>query len=229
MDEYDNGSISEAAFVSAVDVLDRLLRISMKIRNPRTRTGSSKAFQYTNVDPDTGVNLIDRYYDYDKSHVKEFLAHHCKDRIIETEDHFLLERLARANMRRRQQFAYWSYHKLNLVRRSEETREKLITAVNRDLTIPRLAFATPMTDSMSEHSRPTTATHLDASKIKLDDAESVISTVSAYLPSTAEGVEDIPIPGPPEKFTSQIGLEEFECPYCFTICSKRDLLPSAWK
>ena len=201
----------------------------MKIRNPKTRTGSSKAFKYTNVDPDTGVNLIDRYYDYDKSHVKELLAHYCKVKVVDIEDHFLLERLARANVRRRQQFAYWSYHKLNLVRRSEKTREKLITAVNRDQIIPRSAFVTPMADSMSEHSRPTTATYLDASKIKLDDAESVISTASAYLPSTTEGMEDVPIPVPPEKFTSQIGLEEFECPYCFTICSKRDLSPSAWK
>jgi hypothetical protein len=86
-----------------------------------------------------------------------------------------------------------------------------------------------MADSMSEHSRPTTATHLDASKIKIDDAESVISTASAFLPSTAEDMEDIPIPAPPEKFISQISLKEFECPYCFTICSKRDLSPPAWK
>lgn len=196
MDEYENGSINEAAFVSAVDVLDRLLRISMKIRNPKTRTGSSKAFQYANVDPDTGINLIDRYYDHDKSHIKELLADYRKAKVTEVEDHFLLERLAQANMRRRQQFAYWSYHKLNLVRRSEEIREKPTTTVIRDQTIPRPAFATPTADSISQHSRPTTATHLDASKMKLDDAESVISTASAFLPLTAEDMEDIPIPPP---------------------------------
>lgn len=42
LDSYDDETTSETAFSSIVDCIDRLFRLSMKVRNPAMRIGLSK-------------------------------------------------------------------------------------------------------------------------------------------------------------------------------------------
>lgn len=67
--------------------------------------GFTKAQDFREIDQDTGVDLIDRFADYDRDHVEEVFRHYRPKSIPdEIANHFLVQRLAKANTRRRQQF-----------------------------------------------------------------------------------------------------------------------------
>lgn len=217
LDGYDDGTVAEAAFTSAVDCIDRLYKLSMKVRNPTARTGLSKGYAYRKIDEETSLDLFDCFANLqiDEAHIKS--VYFYKPGINESAS-YLLSRLAKANNQRRRQFAYWSQHKLNLVKRS------------RKITIPQKPFQMPpdiATSSASKYSRPTTATQLDRDKINLDDAMSAISINIHDIMDSA--CDFIVFPDPPEKYTSQQMLKEFECPYCYTTSSRRLLNKQEWR
>jgi hypothetical protein len=234
LDDYADEKISEAAFTSVVDAIDRLFRISIRIRNPKTRTGSSKAFQYRNVDPDTNVDLIDSFRQYDRGHIEELFTQSQGiaegEKKSQIKNAFLVDRFSQANIKRRQQFAYWNDHRLKHARRTERARQQMATNAN---TVPELIQRehTPMRiPAVSEHSKPTTATYLDARKVRIDeDVQSVSTVASAFTIAAMDDDQDVQFPAPPQQYASQKTLKEFECPYCFTICSTKDLRPLAWK
>jgi hypothetical protein len=226
LDGYDEGTTAEAAFTSAVDCIDRLFRLSMKVRNPTTRTGLSKGYAFRKIDEDTGLDLFDcfAYHNIDEEHIKNVLQIY-KPRQSSTEGlaSYLVTRLAKANNQRRRQFAYWSQHKLNLVKR----KDKVKPIQQQQVRMPAMLQA----PSISQHSKPTTATQLDHAKINLDDdAWSAASTMSMNIPELVDSSRDfIVFPDPPEKYASQEYLKEFECPYCYTICSRRLLNQREWR
>ena len=227
LDGYDNQTTTEAAISSAVDCIDRLFRISMKVRSPATRTGLSKGYSFTQIDEDTKLDLFDRFVDLriDEKHIKHILQTYRPNLIFADDPAlFLIARLGRANNLRRRQFAYWSQHKLNLVRRTG--KEKAVQQRHYD---QRLQAIQPQ--SISDRSRPTTATQLDRANVNLgDDTQSDISTVSMNISDNASTWGDLLVfPDPPEKYRSLQDLKEFECPYCFTVCSRRLLSPREWK
>ncbi len=49
LDGFDNETTPEAAFASVVDCIDRLFRLSMKVRNPALRTGLSKGYAFSKL------------------------------------------------------------------------------------------------------------------------------------------------------------------------------------
>jgi hypothetical protein len=75
-------------------------------------------------------------------------------------------------------------------------------------------------------SRPSTATYLDVSKVKLDDNASIISTLT-IVDMKDDGNDDcFFIPPPPKHLWDD---EEFERPYCFTQCPRNMLYQTAWQ
>jgi hypothetical protein len=102
--------------------------------------------------------------------------------------------LARANNQRRRQFAYWKHHKLNQIRHTEIAKQK----VAQQIQFPSAELA----PSASGHSKPTTATYVDHTKIDLDNARSAFSTVSVVLPEPTKADEVIEFPPVPEKCAS---------------------------
>lgn len=71
-------------------VIDRLYRLSFKVRNAATRIGFTKAQYFHEIDHDTGVDVIDRFADYDRYHVEEiFRQYRPKFTPGEMANHFL--------------------------------------------------------------------------------------------------------------------------------------------
>jgi hypothetical protein len=186
--------------------------------------GLSKGYLYEEVDQDSSVGLFHSFQELriDELHIQQLIQSYPGSRHGKGIDaSFLVDRLARANNKRRRQFAYWKHHKLNQIRHTEIAKQK----VAQQIQFPSAELA----PSASGHSKPTTATHVDHTKIDLDDARSAFSTISVVLPEPTKADEAIEFPPVPEKYASQESLKEFECPYCFTICSKRLLRKQIWR
>lgn len=212
--DYDDESTTEAALANIADSIDRLFRLSMKVRHPSIRTGLSRGLNYRQIDHETGIDLFDCFASrrIDEENIQSIVDGYRakKDPTARSID-FLISRLAKANNQRRRQFAYWSHHKLKLVERNQKARESY--------------------EQKSQYSVPTTATLLDPAKIRFDDeTRSNISTISIKFTELADSSKDILLfPDPPANFLSQENLKEFECPYCFTICPRRTLERRNWR
>ncbi|PTB69279.1 hypothetical protein BBK36DRAFT_1104851, partial [Trichoderma citrinoviride] len=141
---------------------------------------------------------------------------------------YLVRRIARANGRRRQQFAYWRKHKDKLRAQSSV----VIDAPTHEL---------PNTDQPIEgggKNNPTkalltitTATQLplaDGAGNELFEKSNVLNVaVSEYAPSAWEPSKDtVSFPLPPKASTKD---QFFECPYCYTICPASLLAKRAWR
>ena len=167
LDDYGETDIAGAALRTVTDCLDQLFRLSIRLRSSPARINSSKAYRYRQIDDDTGVDLIQRFTDIDLRHIATLLAHYRQSTPEEIKmDTFLVQRFAKANTRRRQQFGYWNRHKLKQIKGYEQTK-KHIEVPDRELR------------AISEFSRPTTATYLDpatAKNIDLTDCQSVATT-----------------------------------------------------
>ena len=148
-----------------------------------------------------------------------------RPRFLGEEEHKLISRLAKTNTYRRQQFGYWSRHR---VKNAQETA-KALEAVG-DVAIKKafqLGAMTVVPSSSKALSRPSTATWLQhPAAIRLDDTTSVMSTRS--VAPQAQSVHDDQVEVP-EPSASLRDAKHFSCPYCFIFCSKSLLERKAWR
>ncbi|GES64971.1 pkinase-domain-containing protein [Aspergillus terreus] len=204
--------------------VDRLYRLSFKIRNPAMRTGLSKALAYTEVDPDTGVNLIEVYASLDLSHLVELFCCFGHWHTDDLKQHYLVQRLARANTRRRQQFRYWRKRKVKNEEYSKSIEKTLETPQNANIHLER---EDPVIHGpRPAPSQPSTATMLNVARVKLEDETSIISTKSCLILAGDKSSDHVSIPPPP---AIDSNAKEFECPYCFTICPRKFIAKKAWE
>ncbi|KAG2014895.1 hypothetical protein GB937_006353 [Aspergillus fischeri] len=221
---YQSEPVTKAYLGNITVTIDRLYRLSFKIRNPAMRTGLSKALEYTEVDPDTGVNLIEVYASLDLSHLVELFRCFGHRHPDDLKDHYLVQRLARANTRRRQQFRYWRKRKVKYEEYSKSTEMTLKTSQNSNIHLERerrVIHGPP-----SALSQPSTATMLNVARVKLEDEASIISTQSCLILAGDKSSDHISIPPPP---ATDSNAKEFECPYCFTICPRKFITKEAWE
>lgn len=109
LDDYDDETTAETAFVSVVDCIDRLFRLSMKVRNSIMRTGLSKDFAFRRIDEDTGLDLFDCFAErkIDEEHIVNILQlYNLSQGLTDLQASCLVARLTKANNQRRRQFAY---------------------------------------------------------------------------------------------------------------------------
>lgn len=247
------------------DPINRLYKVSTKIRNPSSRLGSSRAVNYQQIDEETGVDFLRAIEQADHNHIRSLFLQYQKARALQecdtgdppknliggeddgiwepirsvlaqhrAADSFLIGRIARANVRRRQHFAYRKMHREKLARHARasiSTQSGLNSGtenpshpsfdrhISNDSFIPQAELAPPAASV-------TTATNLNLSRLELGENQSTF-TVSEYAPSTWQPVRDaVAFPPPP---TTQSGENFFECPYCFTLCPRGILAAKAWK
>jgi hypothetical protein len=123
---------------------------------------------------------------------------------------FLIPRIARSNMRRRQQFGYWKRHRDKLAKHTHVVASLESALGPRDNSAPSV----------------TTASRLNPSQLNIRESESTMS-ISEYAPSACDpGKEVVEFPPPPKRVP---GNRFFDCPYCFTLCSNEFLAEKAWK
>lgn len=77
-EEMDSQTYIDILLESICDVIDRLFKLSTKIRNPSTRLKLFKAQTYRNVDQDTGVDLIDAFGHHDYDYVLSVFSDYYK-------------------------------------------------------------------------------------------------------------------------------------------------------
>ena len=248
------------------DPIDRLYKLSTRIRNPSSRLGSSRAAKYQQVDVETGIDFLRviEYADYD--HIRSLFLQYQKSRALQEQDpkepdestagnkndedgvwepirtvlaqnraadSFLIRRIARANVRRRQQFAYQRMHREKLAHhaRASISTQSIHTPGTEILSQPSLDRhvsndSVPQADVAAIAASVTTATNLNLPRIEIAENQSTV-TVSEYAPSTWQPARDaVAFPPPP---VLHLDEKYFECPYCFTLCPRSVLATKAWK
>lgn len=208
-----------------VSTIDKLYRLAFKIRNPALRLGFSKAVNYSQKDPETGRDLIEEYAEFDLRHIEE-IFHSFGDDNHETDQHrYLVERLAKANTRRRQQFLYWKKRRAKYEAFERPTLKEAALAGTPEPV--ELATDLPPAQIAPSISKPSTATWLNPEKVDLDESGSVMSSSSTIVSISKEQDGDqVIIPPAP---TLEASAKEFECPFCFTICPRKTTEKKAWE
>ncbi|KAK6351857.1 hypothetical protein TWF718_005002 [Orbilia javanica] len=244
------------------DPIDRLYKLSIWIRNPSTRLNSSKFLSHKHIDEETGVDLLQAFTSLDFNYIESVFAQYRKSKIREENngdaisedeekprqaelfsDHidpsiapselYLVQRLAHANGRRRQQFSYWKRHREKL---ALHTGSIGVPSVRKEHhPVPKEAYHQRHDNGAWEFDQAinlnpisvTTATRLNIPQYSaINDAISIVS-VSKYAPSNwSPGNESLAFPAPPKHSQDQ---KFFECPFCFTLCPGTTLQNEAWK
>lgn len=227
-------------FGEVVDIIDNLYKLSVRIRTPTLRSRSLKAASYQPTDPETGVDLLAMYAEYDLQHTKELLWHLRQPHVGDTqlEHDFLVTRLSKGITLRRRQFKYWKRHrdKLSVSTVFEEELPIVQPVINRPNAPQRMdtlevQSGNPifMTKEAPSHKTGKTllsgteATQHYQSLDEIVDTKSVTSYAVTVKDIQGRGV-DLP---PPPKCAE--GDKDFECPYCFVICPARYGRGRAWR
>jgi hypothetical protein len=223
---YQEESLTKARLNNITTTVDRLYNLSFKIRNPAMRLGLSKAMMYTKVDPDTGVDLVEVYSSFDQKHLAEIFRSFGHQKPENLDSHYLVQRLGRANTRRRQQFGYWRKRNVKYKEYSKSVK-KTVTSYSQTVHIPHRGELPIADGPQSAPSQPSTATWLNQAQVKLeDDIASMISTKTFLIFADEKGGDLVSIPPPP---LLDLDAKEFECPFCFTICPRKTAHKGDWE
>lgn len=221
---YQQTSLSTIVTENAKLIIDRLYKLSFKIRNPATRLGFSKARSYREMDEETGVDLMDGYASFDLRHVAEIFARDGWRSQEECEEYYLVQRLARANTHRRQQFGQWRRHRLKLESTEMAFAQKMETQMKKPANTELLDVT--QGSEKGTFSLPSTATRLDEYHVDISDTASVSSGSSFAISFTEDNENGIDIPPLHEGLCTG---KDFECPYCHILCSKSVSKSKAWE
>ena len=221
---YQEDPISTILLENAKLIIDRLYKLSFKIRNPATRLGFSKARSYRAIDEESGVDVMRRYAYYDLRHVAEIMAQYRQISPVECEHRDLVRRLARANTNRRRQFGQWRRHQMKM----ETVRKVLVSEKKHEHSMEAALslFTSPQEPEEGALSLPSTATKLDENNVDFNDTASSISTSTYAFIFTEDNDKGVSIPPLPEKLRTG---NEFECPFCHVLCSRHIASKTPWE
>ena len=208
--------LAKLALDNIRDTIDRLYRLSFRIRNPAKRLGFSQAKQ-DRLMAEYGTDLTESVIAIDLKHVDDLITKHLKMPPEESRNHFLVLRLAKTNTIRRQQFALWRSHRSKV----EQPIER--TGGSRNIELHNDPGATSQ-QILNTASQPSTATQIDAS-ICLDDSQYVLSSSAHTALFKEDQWQEIIILRLPEKVRGK----DFECPYCYMPCPGRISDGPAWE
>ncbi|KAF1850975.1 uncharacterized protein K460DRAFT_382512 [Cucurbitaria berberidis CBS 394.84] len=242
-DENDlSGSKTELSmrFSEIVDIIDNLYKLSVRIRTPTLRSRSLKAASYKPKDPETGVDILSTYAEYDLQHIKELLSHLRQPHPVgeKYEEDFLVARLGAGITLRRRQFKYWKRHRDKLgastiIEEAAKPVQPVQPMIETDqpqrydtmevrLGEPINVIA-PSQKTGKTLLSGTEATQHHQSLDEIVDARSMTSYAVTVKDIHGKGI-DLP---PPPKAAN--GDKDFECPYCYIICPARYGRGRAWR
>ena len=214
---YQQYSISTVVLGNVKIVIDRLYKLSFKIRDPATRLGFSNARSYRLIDEETGVDLTDYYTSLDLRHITKIVARNWQESREVCGNHYLVQRLARANTNRRRQIGYWQNQAKTLKRQDHSAAQ----------TNPVALQVQAMPDSSSKKGLPTSHSINDGHLKEAFRVEDFTPTRTALkAPPNKDEEADVCIPVIPTKLLAK---EEFECPYCGIPCARRFANQSTWE
>ncbi|KAJ5313460.1 uncharacterized protein N7443_000344 [Penicillium atrosanguineum] len=214
---------SNVDFLKAVKKFDYDYVSSLFLQYRKSRVRKEHPEIYPPETSDKDVDDVDFVWEP----IRTVLSQHKANLLKDTES-FLIRRIALANVRRRQQFSYWKKHRGKLSQHSKAATQNI--EVRNGMATIRLNIDIPANEASTALIRPsqsvTTASRLNVPQLNVRDDLSNAS-VSEYAPSLWQpGKEIVDFPPAP-----LLPLNErfFECPYCFTLCSRELLNEKAWK
>ncbi|KAJ5367047.1 hypothetical protein N7541_000988 [Penicillium brevicompactum] len=226
LSSYQTEPPTTSFFRNIVSTIDKLYRLAFKIRNPALRFGFSKAVKYSQKDPETGRDLIEEYAAFDLRHIEEIFHNFGAEHHENNQHRYLIERLAEANTRRRQQFLYW---KKRRAKYEAFERPALKGAAISGIPEQPAQLGTESLPAQTNPSisKPSTATWLNPQKVDLDESASAMSSSSTlFSVSKEQDGDQVIIPPAP---TLDASVKEFECPFCFTMCPRKTTEKSSWE
>lgn len=201
IEEYESdgdiGPETELILDAVKDVIDCLFKLCIRIRNPSARQISTKARLFTEIDLDTGVDLIQAFEPYDVSHIQAIFMgdstseeRDITDDDTNMNDRYLIERLSGANIQRRRQFAYWEHSHAKKARQTQQNLPSdslphflpLPEAVAEVISPVGAQELSPEIKVVPQPMSVTTATHLPQQFLQVDD-RNTRKSVSEYAPS----------------------------------------------
>jgi hypothetical protein len=250
VDADNNDSEAELLVEQMGSVVDQLFSLALQIRNPVTRKipNVDRIDLYEHIHP----SFKDQYIQM--RNVMEYqgllqVFEQCRREAtqaenddtpkdtIDEDDKILIYRLLKANHIRRCRFHYWKRHKIKSIRFASALREPDDDQMPA-LSIPGTAtYKSPATLSVRQSevtrqlsSRLTSAIPLPATFVLNENIapSSKSSRAPTSLETGPDGLE-VHWPTPPGGFYSSRKSKDFECPYCFFICSSRTAKVEGWK
>lgn len=232
----------DAHILSVKDIIHRLYRLARSIRNYNTRSVQGRRNLYSTIPSDQRQIVKNQLIEIERTRVLDFIVQLRKqdydgfvdsDEIIalDADDHALIERLARACSRRRQQFVYWrvrherslsSAAALDETLKEEKSRDNNLL----DLQKPQWEAVVPGNRVARPQSIPSSVTRLRRDQIDISEMRSVASDVSRAPSARGPSGEKVIWPSVPNVLPRG---EYFECPFCFNLCPTRYRSDLGWK
>lgn len=221
--------------MTITQIISDLYKLSFRSRNSSTRSiTSSKIFNYTEIDSDTGTDKLAACTNLDKRHIEETLRQLRGGTAKSAEQNFLqasqiarstdagdfnIDRIVATMSRRRRFLRYWQRHK-NMM--------DGITLEPNDVAVLKIAAVTTPDSVLEDEKKPSAisqALRMDSSTTQstmysgtgatqfntpLDESQEAESMI-AYASTTVDIHKIVKLPRPPAIATVH---SEIRCPYC---------------
>ena len=211
-----------------IDVIKNLYTLGFKIRNPLLRPSSVKASHFQDVDPETNIDVLGAYAEFDRRHVHAMLELLRREPQPLSDLGYLASRLATANTVRRRQFRYWQKHGQKLSLHATPKPEPTPNSSQSEHMVQERVDYTNPPDQLHVVEHQTMLSVTEAAKFEgapddRSDAGTVMSFASTALDADGHRLK---LPNPPQ---DALQGRDFVCPYCSVICPAKYGQRKAWR
>ena len=256
LESYNARPIVEVLAENITAAIDRLYRLSFKVRNPATRYDLSRGLRFKEVDRDTGVDFLTLYELFDLAHVKEIIwdlrnperidsvdltdgdavLYEKEDNMVGSYDDGpqITSRKALEPDRLDNDFLVRRLAHANNVRRRQfrywQTHQEKLASMKVEVSAsepPRMhSNRVGPLPVLAMSFATTEATKVKEDDIELSDSRSVLSSATYAMMQTEPGRDEVSLPPFPRWLEDK---KEFECPYCRIMCPQSMSRKSAWE
>ena len=234
-------------FEDVIEAIDQLFSLASQIRSPTSRRLRTDVDLYREIDTDVKSTYIQVREAAELQGIEQIFLQtrryslqpgdENQDTQLGHEDSFLIRRLQKANHIRRQQFEYWKRSKRKQVKATSKAEQNPDFLSKGDTPKLRPQAEGPVQTALSVTHKSQQMSSLPSSApivprdLELKDNKSTYSGASRGLTVHGPSGEILSWPKPPHPkgyrkdkiLNSKEYHKDFECPYCFFICSSKYL------
>lgn len=234
----DNETMLTLHFEDVTEAINQMYNLASQIRSPQTRKIRTDVDLFKDVDDRIKSEYIKARTEAEVKGIEQ-ISLQCRkslgdgqtegtDLVLTCEDQYLIQRLQKSNHARRQQFEYWRRLKEQSIRAASKAVETVPTPRQHNERLTKiLKHDTPSVLQLSKFtpSLLSSFSALPKDVVPGGNTSSYSGTsrgLTIHGPS-GEKVEwpNPPVAGPLEK--------DFECPFCFYLCTSRHSKDLAWR
>ena len=232
----ENESMLILHLEDVTEAINQMYNLAAQIRSPKSRNVRTDVDLYKEVAGDIKSEYIKMRTRAELQGIEQILlqsrkslnkSHKQKEEIVLTpKDHLFIKRLQKANHTRRQQFEYWRRSKSRSIQAAFKVVETLPNSRSQNRRLENVL--THDTPSLAQHSEftPSVLSSVPAlpKNFVLRDSKSTYSGTSRGLTVHGPSGEKVDWPKQPAPMKG-----EFECPFCFYLCTPRCYENAAWR